>query len=151
MSLSVQRKVFQSSDLSRLPQPVFEAAGSAPVEITRRDDESLIMMSKSESDARDSLLELAAQLIAITLEDDEVPLGTRMAERFDWMFALDPVDREKCAADLIRAARASFSTKQAHLAIAELTAWQSTAYALAAGQSNDSIQWIEKLESVEKP
>jgi dsDNA-binding SOS-regulon protein len=151
MSTTLDRTVFQSSELSRQPLPVFAAATNGPVEITRRDDVSLVMMSKRESDARDRLLELAAQLIAITLEDDQRTLGMRMADRFDWMLALNDTDREQCAKELINAARASFSTKQAHLAIAELTAWRSTATAIAEGLTNDSIQWFEEFEPVQNP
>lgn len=151
MTIALDRKVFQSSDLSRQSVPVFDAATEAPVEITRRDGDSLVMMTMRESDARDRLLELAAQLIAITVEDDSRTLGDRFADRFDWMLALNEVDREQCAKDLIKAARASFSNKQAHLAIAELTAWRSTAAAIAEGLSNDSIEWFDEVRNVERP
>ena len=151
MSLTIDRKVFQSSELSRQPQPVFDAATSAPVEITRRDDDSLVMMSKKENDARDGLLELAAQIIAITVEEDSRPLGERCADTFNWMWALDAVDREQCAVDLIRAARASFATKKAHLALSELASWQSTAAAIAEGLTSTGPDWLAQSVAVERP
>ena len=151
MAEMMERKSFQSSDLSRQPLPVFAAASDAPVEITRRDDDSLVLMSKNESDARDRLLELAAQLIAITLDEDSRSLGERMADRFDWMFALDTASREQCAREVIQAARASFSTKQAHLAIAELTSWRSTAISLAQRLSNNNVEWFDVSVPVERP
>ncbi|AXE54020.1 prevent-host-death protein [Aurantimicrobium sp. MWH-Uga1] len=151
MSVTLERKVFQSSELSRQPLPVFEAATVEPVEITRRDDDTLVLMSKRENDARDRLLELAAQIIAITVEDDPRPLGERCADVFNWMWALDAVDREQCALDLIRASRASFATKKAYLAMTELASWQATAAALADDLSNEPIQWHDINEPVEKP
>lgn len=151
MSIILDRKVFQSSELSRQPLPVFEAATDAPVEITRRDDVPLVLMSLRESDARDRLLELAAQIIAITVDEDSRPLGERFADVFNWMWALDAVDREQCALDLIRASRASFATKKAYLAMAELASWQATAAAMADGLTNAEVDWMKKPASVKRP
>lgn len=151
MSTILDRKVFQSSELSRQPLPVFEAATDSPVEITRRDDAPLVLMSLRENDARDGLLELAAQIIAVTVDEDSRPLGERFADVFNWMWALDAVDREQCALDLIRASRASFSTKKAYLAMAELASWQATAAAVADGLKNTPVEWLEHFEPVKKP
>jgi hypothetical protein len=62
-------------------------------------------------------------------------------------------DRESCAQDLVDAARASFSTDQPHLAIAELTSWKETATAVAAGLSSGSagLEWLDDDETVERP
>ncbi|MDH6532446.1 hypothetical protein M2119_000683 [Aurantimicrobium minutum] len=151
MSITLDRKVFQSSELSRQPLPVFAAATDAPVEITRRDDTPLVLMSLRENDARDSLLELAAQIIAITVDEDPRPLGERFADVFNWMWALDAVDREQCAVDLIRSSRASFATKKAYLAMAELASWQATAAATADGLTNAEVEWMKKPVSVKRP
>jgi hypothetical protein len=67
------------------------------------------------------------------------------------MWALDAVDREQCAVDLIRSSRASFATKKAYLAMAELASWQATAAALADGLRNKPIDWLEDFEPVQKP
>lgn len=135
--------VFQSSDLSRSSAEVFAAAAEHPVEVTRRDGESLILMSQSTDRARNSLLELAAQLIAVSTSL-EGTLVERMSAHFPWMLALSVDDRELCATEILAAARASFATKQPYLALAELTAWKETAIALAAGLGNAPVDWLDE-------
>ncbi|MBK4121508.1 prevent-host-death protein [Kocuria rhizophila] len=141
---------FKSSDLSRSSAEVFAAATEHPVTVTRRDGETLVMMTDSEDRARRELLDLAAQLIAIAT-DTRGTLTERMSEVFPWMFALSPQGRDDCARAILQAARASFSTKQPHLAVAELTSWKETATALAAGLRNDPVEWLDGEEPVERP
>lgn len=141
---------FKSSDLSRSSGEVFAAASEHPVTVTRRDGENLVMMTDSEDRARRDLLDLAAQLIVIAT-DSQGSLAERMSEVFPWMFALSPQSRDECARAILQAARASFSTKQPHLAIAELTSWKETATALAAGLRNDPVEWLDDNEPVEQP
>ncbi|MGK9149323.1 prevent-host-death protein [Plantibacter flavus] len=149
-TMSEARRTFQSSDLSRHSGAVFDAAEDHPVQVTRRDGEALVLMSQREADARESLLQLAAQLIAAATSEHGT-LAECMAELFPWMLALTVADQEKCAADLLRTSRASFATNQAHLAIAELTAWRETADAIAAGLGTDLvIEWITD-DDVERP
>lgn len=142
--------VFQSSDLSRHSSEVFAAAEDQPVDVTRRDGEDFVLMSKREADAREHLLNFAANVIAAAT-DDRGSLADRMADHFPWMLALSPADQETCAADLVRAARASFATKQPHLAIAEVTAWRETATALAAGLGFSALEWLAVDEPVTRP
>jgi hypothetical protein len=149
-TVHASRRVFQSSELSRHSGPVFAAAEDHPVQVTRRDGEALVLMSEREADAREQLLQLAAQLIAAAI-DDHGTLADRMAERFPWMLALSPADQATCAADLLRASRASFATNQAHLAVAEITAWRETATAIAAGLGNAPGEWLDDQETVERP
>jgi hypothetical protein len=145
------RSVFKSSDLSRSSAGVFAAAAEHPVEVTRRDGEPLVLMSEREDAARTSLLELAAQLIAISTSR-EGSLASRMSEYYPWMLALTVADQEQCAEDILRAARASFATHQAHLAIAELNAWKETAVAVAAGLGANPVDWLETAaEPVARP
>lgn len=139
----------RSSELSKRPAEVFAEAERAPVTITRRDGESLILMSRREAGNRDRLLELAAQLITASLDDD--PLPASMTKLFPWMLALPPADRDACARELLDAARASFATEQAHLAIATLTAWEETASAMAAGLGNTEITWRDDEKPVRRP
>ncbi|WP_258070795.1 prevent-host-death protein [Pseudoclavibacter sp. AY1F1] len=134
--ISSQARTFNSSDLSRNATKVFAAAEDHPVDVTRRDGEDLVLMSKRESHARDQLLEIAARLIAAAT-DERGSLEHRMSQMFPWMLPLSPDGQRECAQDLLDASRASFSTGQAHLAIAELTAWKETASALAAGGGAD--------------
>ena len=149
-SPTIDRTVFQSSELSRSSGTVCAAADDHPVEVTRRDGEPLVLMSGRENRSRDALLELAGQLIAVTTET-EGTLTERMTNYFPWMLALSPEGQETCSKELIRAARASFATGQAHLAIAELTAWKETATALAAGLGGTSVTWLDESIPVERP
>ena len=151
-TLTDRDTVFQSSDLSRSSAEVFAAATDHPVEVTRRDGESLVLMSQTADRARDSLLELAAQLIAVSTSV-EGTLAERMSDRFPWMLALNVKDRELCATEILVAARASFATKQPHLAIAELTSWRETATAMAAGFNTATVDWLDAddIEDVERP
>lgn len=48
-----------------------------------------------------------------------------------------------CAQDLVDAARASFSTDQPQLVLAELTSWKETATALAAGLDRGEPEWLD--------
>ena len=144
------RTSFQSSELSRSSADVFAAAAEHPVKVTRRDGESLVLMSESANAARVSLLELAAQLVAVSTSM-EGTLADRMSDRFPWMLALSPDDRAACAEKVLAAARASFATNQPHLAIAELTSWRETATALAAGLGREPVEWLDASESVQRP
>ena len=149
-AVATSRTTFQSSELSRASAEAFAAAADHPVQITRRDGESLVLMSESTDRARASLLELAAQLIAVTTST-EGTLATRMSDRFPWMLALSEADREACSADIVAAARASFATNQPHLAVAELASWRETATAIAAGLGKEAIEWLDDAETVERP
>lgn len=144
------RRTFQSSELSRASADVFAAASDHPVRVTRRDGEALVLMSESADAARLSLLELAAQLVAVSTST-EGTLAARMSDRFPWMLALSPADQKTCADDVMTAARAAFSTAQPHLAIVELTAWRETATAIAAGLGKEPLEWLDVPETVERP
>ena len=143
-------RAFQSSELSRNATKVFAAAEERPVDVTRRDGEDLVLMSKREADSREQLMQFAAQLIAVAT-DERGSLADRMADRFPWMLALSAADRKTCARDLLDSARASFATGEAHLAVAEMIAWQETATAIAAGLHAAPVEWIDEDEKVERP
>ncbi|WP_127842757.1 prevent-host-death protein [Actinomyces wuliandei] len=139
----------RSSDLSRYSAE----AEDHPVTVTRRDGEALVLMSQREAEGRARLLDLAARLITVALEDTGT-LVERMSRAFPWMLALSPTDRETCTQDLVDAARASFSTNQPHLAVSELTSWKETAAAVAAGLGRTDVEWLDEgsgLEPVERP
>lgn len=140
----------RSSDLSKHSAEVFAEAEDHPVTVTRRDGEALVLMSQREAQSRSRLLNFAAQLITVTLDEDG-SLSDRMAKAFPWMLALSPADRETCAQDLVDAARASFSTDQPHLAMAELTSWKETATAVAAGLGGADVEWLNVDVIVERP
>lgn len=140
----------RSSDLSKHSAEVFAEAEDHPVTVTRRDGESLVLMSQREAEGRARLLNFAAQLITVTLEDGGT-LAERMSKPFPWMLALSPADRATCAQELVDAARASFATDQPHLAIAELTSWKETAAAIAAGLRSVDLEWLDSGDVVERP
>jgi hypothetical protein len=141
---------FPSSDLSRNAPRVFAAAEESPISVTRRDGQDLVLMSQRDADSREQLLQFAAQLIAVAI-DDRGSLADRMANAYPWMLALSQIDRERCARDLVDAARASFAIGQAHLIAAELTSWRETASALAAGIRNAPVDWLDDELLVERP
>lgn len=141
----------RSSYLSKHSAEVFAEAEDHPVTVTRRDGEALVLMSQREAEGRARLLEFASQLITVAL-DGEGPLSKRMTQAFPWMLALSPADRETCAQELVDAARASFSTGQPYLAIADLTSWRETAAAIAAGLGTADLDWFDdEVEIVERP
>ena len=141
----------RSSDLSKHSAEVFAEAEDHPVTVTRRDGEALVLMSQREAEGRSRLLNFAAQLITVTL-DDNGSLAERMAKAFPWMLALSSADQATCARNLVDAARASFSTDQPHLALAELTSWRETATAVAAGLGQADVEWLDgDDETVERP
>ncbi|MBX3311493.1 MAG: prevent-host-death protein [Microbacteriaceae bacterium] len=152
MSSLKERKTFMSSELSRNSAEVFKAAEEEPISITRRDGDSLVLMTEAENESRNSLLNFAAQLIVVTVDEDGRSLGERFTDRFEWMLVLSKEDREQCAKDLIKAARASFATNTAHLAIAELTSWKMTAEAIADGLDKlPPVEYLEEFITVERP
>lgn len=144
------RTTFRSSELSRASADVFAAAADHPVQVTRRDGESLVLMSESADKARVLLLELAAHLVAVTTGTDGTLAG-RMSDRFPWMLALSSADQDLCATNIVAAARASFATNQAHLAIAELNSWRESATAIAAGLGKEPVEWLDDTDAVERP
>lgn len=140
----------RSSDLSKHSAEVFAEAEDHPVTVTRRDGEALVLMSQREADSRTRMLQFAAQLIGAAV--DEGPLAERMSRAFPWMLALSDKDRGACAQNLVDAARASFSTDQPHLVLAELTSWKETAAAIAAGLGQVDLVWLADADVVvERP
>ncbi len=107
-------------------------------------------MTESADRARTSLLELAAQLVAVST-DTSGTFADRMSDRFPWMLALTPDDQALCAKAVLAAARASFATNQPHLAVAELNAWRETATAVAAGLGREPVEWLDEPVAVERP
>jgi hypothetical protein len=97
-----------------------------------------------------SPIELAAQIIAVTT-DDNGTLANRMSNVFSWMLALNDAEQTQCAKDLVEAARASFATGQVHLAIAELASWHETAINVAAGFGQEPVEYLETHEPVGRP
>ena len=141
---------FPSSDLSRNPAKVFRSAEESPVRLTRRDGQNLVLMTERYDNAREELLRLAAEFIALAVEG-EGTVVERMAHRFSWMLALNEKDQASCTADLIRSARVSFSTGARPLLLSTLDSWRETAEAIALGLDKVPVDWLDKPERVERP
>ena len=145
-----QRRVVQSSDLSRHSAAVFAAAEEAPVEVTRRDGETLVLTTKREVAAHERILEVAAQLIAVSL-DDRGTLEDRLARPFPWIKLLSIEDQKTCAQDIIDTARGAFVASQPRRILTEIKAWQNTAEAVAAGWGEEEPDWLREPVAVKKP
>ena len=149
LNLAGQR-VVQSSELSRNSAAVFAAAEEAPVEVSRRDGESLILTTKREAAAHDRILEVAAQLIAVSL-DDNGTLEDRLARPFPWIKLLSVQDQRTCARDIIDTARGAFVVNQPGRILTENKAWQNTAEAVAASWGQGEPDWLREPVTVAKP
>lgn len=151
MSSVVERRIFQSSELSRQSKAVFDAVQGGAVQITRRDGDRFILMSEREANARDGLLKVAGRLLAAATDGGPEGFVERLMDSYPWMLALSAEGRETCAQELLEAARASFETGHSYLVIAELTSWRETAEALAAGLGNEPVEWLEDMPLVPRP
>lgn len=132
--MTVVTTQFASSDLSRSAAKVFAAAAEEPVRITRRDGENLVLMTEGELNRQQTLLTVAAQIVAVsTFTSEDSELVAEMTRHFPWMLALRQVDQAQCAHEIIDDARASFSLRQPDLIMGTINAWRDTAEAVAAG------------------
>ena len=133
---------FLSSELSRNSAAVFAAAETAPVLITRRDGDDLVLMAKKEADAHQHLLEIAAQIVAVT-SSDQGTLVERMVMAFPWMLVLCDEDKASCTHDIVRSVQAALATGNQKPALIKIIAWKETAYAVANGLGDKPVEWIE--------
>lgn len=141
---------FQSSELSRASSAVFEAVNESPVRITRRDGDNLILIKESEMDRQQNLLDVAAQIIAIsTVSANNAELVSEMVRFFPWMLAFSESEREQCAREIIEHSRISFSLKQPDMVLATISGWKDSAELIARGYSFPAIDAIS--EPLERP
>jgi PHD/YefM family antitoxin component YafN of YafNO toxin-antitoxin module len=141
---------FHSSELNRNPVTVFTAAEQAPVLVTRRDGENLILMSSKEAEAAQRLQHYAAQLMGLVGETRQERVE-EMTRLYPWMLALSPHDQERCAADLMTATRAALATGQPQILMAEVLSWQETAAAISENLTLEPSSWSDALEPVTRP
>ncbi|WBU36740.1 prevent-host-death protein [Homoserinibacter sp. YIM 151385] len=140
----------QSSELSREPRVVFAAAERGPVDVTRRDGSTLVLRTKEQDDLRTRVFELAAQLIAVSLDERE-SLVDRLAVPFPWIKLLSEGDQATCAAEIIATARGAFAIDRPERIVTEIAAWRSTAEAVAAGWGTDSVEWVDDDIEIGRP
>jgi hypothetical protein len=140
----------QSSELSRNPLKVFSAAEKAPVTVTRRDGEDLVLMSKRERHNFTEFHSHISQVLAV-LDDSHGTLTERMVKTFPWMLALREEAQSECAKELVNTAKASMATSAPLLALTTLYSWKATAEAIALGIDFDDIDRLEVPILVERP
>lgn len=142
----------QSSELSRNPASVFAAADKGPVTITRRDGESLVLVKSTDVAKEREGLELAAHVVAASLAPGETPFAERLRGPFPWVEFLNPNDRELFAHEIVDVARACAAVAQFDRLILTLTAWRSTAQAIAYGYTaDDELGWLDEPSPVSDP
>ena len=144
MTTALQVQTFQSSELSRQPKAVFAAAEDGPVLITRRDGEDLILTSETQARHDQLGLELAAQLVAASLDPSGKPFTTRLGEPFPWLMFLSDEEREEFADEVVSVARACAAVRHFDRLLQTLEAWHRTAQAYAAGYTADTaVEWLD--------
>lgn len=134
-------------ELSKMPENVQEAFAKSMIDplLAAAD---IVIEEVDDAPERAELLELAAHVLAVA-DREEGSLCSRMTATFSWMSALSKEDRKKCSADVVAAARASF-TDSPHLALAELTSWRETATAMAQGLHKVPTVFFEDEETHKK-
>lgn len=143
---------FRASDLSRDSGRVFRLADEGPVEVTRRDGESLVLTRKSEYDEHFAALAVAADLIAASLAPGDSPLESRLQVRFPWLRFLSSEDTSMFARDIIDTARGCAAVHDFTPFLVELTEWRATATATAAGfTAPQDLDWLDAPVQVPDP
>lgn len=140
---------FKSSELSRNSKEVFAAAQQHPITVTRRDGDSLVLMSAEANRAREQLFGLALRLLSAT-RDDHGSLIERLTRQYPWMLALSADDRLSCAEELLDTTQVALSTGEPVRALVAIEAWRSTAEALASGIDH-TADWLDHPEPAEHP
>ena len=150
-SMSVTTR-FRASDLSRDSAKVFRSAEHGPVEVTRRDGESLVLTRKSEYDEHFLALGVAADLVAASLSPGDSPLERRLESLFPWLHFLGDADRESFATDIIDSARRCAAVRDFTPFLVDLAEWRATAVAVAAGYTAPrDLDWIDEHRMVPDP
>lgn len=140
----------QSSDLSRNPLKVFSAAEKAPVTVTRRDGEDLVLMSNRE---RKSLTEFHTYISQVlsALDGQSGTIVDRMSKPFPWILALRPEGQTECVQELLRTAKAAMALGTPALALGELYSWKATAENIALGIELEEVDWLAEPIAVPRP
>jgi hypothetical protein len=139
----------KSSELSRNPNHVFSAAEQGRVAVTRRDGGTLILDTEERVRDTELMLEIAAQLIAASLDDE--PIARGMITHFPWIAVLDADEQQDCVAEIVRSARAAFSLHRPLPLLTAIEAWRNTAEAIAAGTAVIPVSWLDDEIPVDRP
>ncbi len=140
----------QSSELSRNSAEVFEQAQKAPLVITRRDGQNLVLKSLQEELAQLEVRIFASSMLSAALETSG-SINERVTNHFPWILALSEQDQADCVRELMQAARVALATGQGVKAVQLLTSWRETALAIAAGLTAGSSERLATPIRVERP
>jgi hypothetical protein len=152
MSPAVVNRTVPSSDLSRNSAAVFKAVEQGPVIITRRDGETLVLTKESDLAHQRQGLQLAAHLVAVSLAPGDVPFVDRLRVPFPWLEFLTPSDRAIFALEIVDVARACAAMSNFDRLLLTLSAWRSTAQAIADGYTHDEdLEWLDVSERADDP
>ena len=139
----------RASDLSSDSAQAFRSADISPVEVTRRDGESLLLIRKSEYDRHHAVVAIAADLVAIALAPDDPPRESRLQARFPWLALLDVEDQRCFTTEIVSTLRECATAHDFEPFLVELHEWQQTAAALAAGYTAPAdLEWLERPNPV---
>lgn len=144
------RPVRKSSDLSKHSAEVFAAAEREPISISRRDGESMVLLTESAAAEQEALLDVAAHLLA-AITTVEGPVEAQLAHAFPWMHALSPAHQAECAHQLLHLAQAALSTGKSTRFFIELESWRESAMAISAGWDKAETEWLQTPAPVGKP
>lgn len=152
MSAVMTTRSASSSDLSRNPAQVFRAADEGPVTITRRDGESLTLLRSETVEREHRALELAAQLVAVSLAPGDTSFADRLLGPFPWLGFLPGEQRERFASEVVEVSRACASISSFDRLFIVLSEWRATAEAVASGYISDTeLDWLDEPEAVGDP
>ena len=134
---------YRTSDLSCDSAKVFRSARQSPVEVTRNDGRSLLLTRKSDYERHSAAVAIAADLIALALAPDDLPLDSRFQTRFAWLACLEIEDRRCFVTDIISTLRRCATGHDFEPFLVELHEWQQTAAAVAVGYTAPAdLEWL---------
>lgn len=142
----------RSSELSRNSRKVFEAADRAPVLITRRDGEPLVLARAQHATRDHKGVEVAASVVDAALNNDGTSFTARLHRPFPWLALLTESDQATFADEILAMTRACAAIADFARLLTTLESWKATAEAVAAGYTpDDQLDWYDTPVPVTDP
>lgn len=111
--------------------------------LTRSDGEDLMLTSATPARHDRQGLDLAAQLIAASLDTSGRAFTVRLQEPFPWIGFLSPPEQEEFAQDVVATARACAAVRQFDRLVLTLQDWKRTAEAYVSGlTASIDVGWL---------
>jgi PHD/YefM family antitoxin component YafN of YafNO toxin-antitoxin module len=143
---------FRFSDLSRRSKAVAQAADKAPVTITRRGGDDLLLIRKADVDIDREGLTIATQITAAAAAVDGLAAFIeRLHIIYPWIEFLSASEKQECAKELVNSASACASMMRFDPLVGAVAGWRSTAEAYAAGWVEDRYTWLDSTIQVDRP